>query len=88
MRMFEAMVSSSMRKKFALIFSFLGGPQACHRLIRYEIGMVENCNVALSTNEVELNLENRIRTSNMLKGLPQCSKMNLNYQVSCQAVFR
>ena len=42
---------------------------------------VENCNVALRTNEVKHNLENRIRTSNMLKGLSQCSRMNLNYQV-------
>ena len=73
----------SMRRTFTLIFSFLGGPQAklCtyHRLIKYGIG--------LKTNEVEHNLENRIRTSNMLKGLPQCSRMNLNYQVSCQAVI-
>ena len=72
-----------MRRTFTLIFSFFGGPQAklCtyHRLIKYGIG--------LKTNEVEHNLENRIRTSNMLKGLPQCSRMNLNYQVSCKAVI-
>ena len=68
---------------FALIrIQLFGGPQGklctSHKILKT---YVENCNVALRTNEVEHNLENRIRTSNMLKGLPQCSRMNLNYQV-------